>query len=418
MAALGTTVISPFNMRMERLARSAFEAIWSGLKAPSVLLNGTGDLSLANNVTQVPYDSEVPKRYTLKVDPPTRRGVKRYLLRLINTSFESTFVFSIDNHYLQIVSADFVPIHPYWNTSVLVGIGQRYNVIVEATHPLADVDDYWISVQRASCFNLPKLPPGKDYLALGALRYGDSTDNPLTSVWPDIDLRCSDEEFSSLRPILPWKVGPAANNKTHSTGDQNVVEISNGLQSEIFPLARFSLGTEKFLPFQIDYEDPTFLHLNYTGQWNPLRVMILENYTSTDWIHLHGHDFAILQQIENANFPDKLNLKLDNPPRRDVVLLPQNGYAIIAFKADNPGVWIMHCHIAFHASFGLALQIMENQQAAIGLWPSFRESEALNATRKTCETWNRWAGNCKNWWPGDGSTCGAGMNEFAPDSGI
>lgn len=234
----------------------------------------------------MPYDSEVPKRYTLKVDPPTRRGVKRYLLRLINTSFESTFVFSIDNHYLQIVSADFVPIHPYWNTSVLVGIGQRYNVIVEATHPLADVDDYWISVQRASCFNLPKLPPGKDYLALGALRYGDSTDNPLTSVWPDIDLRCSDEEFSSLRPILPWKVGPAANNKTHSTGDQNVVEISNGLQSEIFPLARFSLGTEKFLPFQIDYEDPTFLHLNYTGQWNPLRVMILENYTSTDWVSL------------------------------------------------------------------------------------------------------------------------------------
>ena len=44
-------------------------------------------------------------------------------------------------------------------------------------------------------------------------------------------------------------------------------------------------------------------------------------------IHLHGHDFAILQQISNARFPEGLSLKLDNPPRRDVVLMPNDGYA-------------------------------------------------------------------------------------------
>ena len=63
---------------------------------------------------------------------------KRYLLRLINTSFDSTFIFSIDNHWLQIIGADFVPIEPYYNTSVLIGIGQRYHVIVEAD-PVAGV---------------------------------------------------------------------------------------------------------------------------------------------------------------------------------------------------------------------------------------------------------------------------------------
>lgn len=41
-----------------------------------------------------------------------------------------------------------------------------------------------------------------------------------------------------------------------------------------------------------------------------------------------------------------------NPPRRDVVLLPANGYVAIAFKPDNPGAWLMHCHIAWHASAG------------------------------------------------------------------
>lgn len=42
-----------------------------------------------------------------------------------------------------------------------------------------------------------------------------------------------------------------------------------------------------------------------------------------------------------------------NPPRRDVVLLPGGGFIAIAFKPDNPGAWLMHCHIAWHASAGM-----------------------------------------------------------------
>lgn len=37
-----------------------------------------------------------------------------------------------------------------------------------------------------------------------------------------------------------------------------------------------------------------------------------------------------------------------NPPRRDVVLLPAGGYIAIAFKPDNPGAWLVHCHIAWY----------------------------------------------------------------------
>lgn len=46
------------------------------------------------------------------------------------------------------------------------------------------------------------------------------------------------------------------------------------------------------------------------------------------------------------------DFRFDNPPRRDVVLLPAGGYIAIAFKPDNPGVWLLHCHIAWHASAG------------------------------------------------------------------
>ena len=50
-----------------------------------------------------------------------------------------------------------------------------------------------------------------------------------------------------------------------------------------------------------------------------------------------------------------------NPPRRDVATLPGNGYLAIAFRLDNPGAWLVHCHIAWHASQGLSLEFVESQ---------------------------------------------------------
>ena len=34
------------------------------------------------------------------------------------------FIFSIDNHDLEVISTDFVPIHPYIATSLRIGIGE------------------------------------------------------------------------------------------------------------------------------------------------------------------------------------------------------------------------------------------------------------------------------------------------------
>lgn len=60
-----------------------------------------------------------------------------------------------------------------------------------------------------------------------------------------------------------------------------------------------------------------------------------------------GHDFAVLQQetspLSSATFSPWKHLV--NPPRRDVVLLPKGGFVVIAFKTDNIGTWLVHCHI-------------------------------------------------------------------------
>jgi hypothetical protein len=111
--------------------------------------------------------------------------------------------------------------------------------------------------------------------------------------------------------------------------------------------------------------------------------------TDLSKLHLHGHDFAILQQIEDAEY-NATNIRINriNPPRRNVVLMPNKGFVIIAFKADNPGSWLMHCHIAGHASGGLALQILERQANALEMWPP--GSEVFNKTEDLCRSWNAW----------------------------
>jgi FtsP/CotA-like multicopper oxidase with cupredoxin domain len=61
-------------------------------------------------------------------------------------------------------------------------------------------------------------------------------------------------------------------------------------------------------------------------------------------IHLHGHTFRVLTR--NGE-PDR------DTPWQDTVLLPIDGEAGIAFVADNPGDWMLHCHILEHQKSGM-----------------------------------------------------------------
>nr|GFA44031.1 laccase-12-like isoform X2 [Tanacetum cinerariifolium] len=73
-------------------------------------------------------------------------------------------------------------------------------------------------------------------------------------------------------------------------------------------------------------------------------------------IHLHGYDFYILA-VGFGNFnpaTDTSKFNLVDPPLRNTVSLPVNGWAVIRFVADNPGAWIMHCHLDVHIGWGLA----------------------------------------------------------------
>ena len=78
-------------------------------------------------------------------------------------------------------------------------------------------------------------------------------------------------------------------------------------------------------------------------------------------MHLHGHNFWVVAEgVGEWNG----TVNTINPQRRDTQLLQagtgtEPGYLVIQFNADNPSVWPFHCHIAWHVSTGLYMNIME-----------------------------------------------------------
>jgi FtsP/CotA-like multicopper oxidase with cupredoxin domain len=63
-------------------------------------------------------------------------------------------------------------------------------------------------------------------------------------------------------------------------------------------------------------------------------------------IHLHGHSFQVVG----------LRGKRLDATVRDMVLVPPTETVDIAFDADNPGKWVMHCHQLYHMVSGMMVQ--------------------------------------------------------------
>ncbi|KAL7822574.1 Cupredoxin [Trichoderma gracile] len=80
--------------------------------------------------------------------------------------------------------------------------------------------------------------------------------------------------------------------------------------------------------------------------------------------HLHGHAFQAIHRSEEeaGTFEDEALSESDFkavPMRRDTLVIWPNGNIVMRFKADNPGVWLFHCHIEWHVASGLLATFVE-----------------------------------------------------------
>lgn len=85
--------------------------------------------------------------------------------------------------------------------------------------------------------------------------------------------------------------------------------------------------------------------------------------------HLHGYSFYVLATYRSehgwgsyspysyAAGASPAVLNLENPVKRDTFSVPRRGYVVIRFKADNVGIWMLHCHVLFHQASGMAMGI-------------------------------------------------------------
>jgi FtsP/CotA-like multicopper oxidase with cupredoxin domain len=313
-------------------------------------------------------------RYTKTIE-----SGKKYRIRLVNGAIDTFFKFSIDNHPFTVIAMDFVPLVPYTTNVLDISMGQRYDIIIEATEATAD---YWMrAIPQLSCSS--NADPDN---IRGIIRYSSSsTADPVSEPWDQTD-SCNDEPLASLVPHLSQTV-------VDPTTDDSDMTVSVFASGTVF---KWKIGIDSML---VQWAEPSLLQIDNAANSSESAVFEAEEAVwmlpdADQWvyfvietqipvphpIHLHGHDFFILAAAESATYDSSVVLNLVNPPRRDVAVLPSAGYLVISFY---PGAWLMHCHIGWHTSEGLALQFVERESEI----PALLDSETL---KSTCDAWNAW----------------------------
>ena len=81
--------------------------------------------------------------------------------------------------------------------------------------------------------------------------------------------------------------------------------------------------------------------------------------SATHPMHLHGHQFTVTALDGN---PVPVASRQD----RNVITLAPGETADVTFRADNPGVWMLHCHELHHADAGMMTLVEYDGFEAIG----------------------------------------------------
>lgn len=274
----------------------------------------------------------------------------RYRFRLVSISCDPNYQFSIDGHTMTIIEVDGINVQPLAVDSIQIFAGQRYSFVLTANQPIAN---YWI---RAN----PNL--GSRGFAGGLnsaiLRYALAPNaDPLTTQTPNSNPLRETNLHPLLNPGAPGIAKPGA-------ADVNL----NLAIAFDFTKLKFTVNGATFVPptapvlLQILSGARTAQQLLPPGSvyvLPPNKVIEISipggTVGSPHPFHLHGHAFDVIRSSGSSVY------NFANPVRRDVVSAGFGGDNVtIRFRTDNPGPWIMHCHIDWHFDIGLAVVFAED----------------------------------------------------------
>ncbi|MCB5170031.1 multicopper oxidase family protein [Streptomyces bambusae] len=269
---------------------------------PSRIMTGARSDVLGADAGDVAYPHYLVNGRTPE-DPAvfTARPGDRIRIRIVNAGGDTAFRVALGGHEMTVTHTDGFPVVHTRARSLLLGMGERYDVLVTA---------------QDGVFPLTALAEGKDRTALAVLRTGGGA-APAAGVRP-AELTGRPLTADRLR-AAPSVALPAR------TPDRTVkIRLTGGMEKYDWAFDGAPYTADRLHPVKAG-ERVRLVFANSTSMWHPL--------------HLHGHTFAL------ANVPGGV--------RKDTAVVLPNGTLTVDFDADNPGLWMIHCHNVYHAEAGM-----------------------------------------------------------------
>ena len=304
----------------------------------------------------------------------------RYRLRLINTGAVAGFNFSIEGHPMQVIEADGVDVHPIDIDAIPIAPAQRYSVLIDSSNVGSTF--FMRAEMENSCFNY--FNKALDRLVKAIIRYGDDSERlddsntPLSYTHTLQNGVCRDLDASLLSPVdaidapapdvrhVIWAMTMRLEHNNlapygfiNRTSFQPAVGAPNLLveQGVISESELKTPSVSGMIPNTAKYGGSqliTPIPLGYVVE------MVINNVDQNPHpFHLHGHHFWVLHTHEArvglGNWRPGKIYNTKNPARRDTIIVPAYGHAVIRWVADNPGMDLYCILILIGRILGISL---------------------------------------------------------------
>ncbi|GLU06874.1 hypothetical protein SLE2022_238620 [Rubroshorea leprosula] len=292
-----------------------------------------------------------------------------YLLRLINAAMQDVLFFSIADHNVTVVGSDARYLKPFSSSYIAIAPGQTIDVLLEANQSL---NHYYMA---ARVYAGPVAAPSTDFTTTTAIiKYSGNYTASSSPVFPTlpayndtISFFNFSKSFRSLvdedHPIdVPKNISTrldylflvntaglsSVNNVSFVNPSIDILEAYyygiNGVYETSFPNTALHTLIKATVVKVLDYNSTVEIVLQSDDGGG-----------SSHPVHLHGYSFYVVGMgtttFNNETDPSTYNLV--DPPSQNTVSVPVQGWTTIRFKANNPGVWFMHCHFDRHAVWGM-----------------------------------------------------------------
>ncbi|KAJ1900933.1 ferroxidase fet3 [Kickxella alabastrina] len=286
------------------------------------------------------------------------RPGKKYRLRLINVSGTAMVRFGIEDHKLQVIEVDGVDTEIKEVNSMQLSVGQRASVLVTAKNTTQ-----FNYIYHADIFTDIQLGVARSEIPyMGIVEYSPDAELKNDTARSSVDW----DFFEDIDLVPIEKTPPPGVHKwvpleVHtSIFDDRREHLAFNNRTYKPPIVP-SLVTALTTGFQAYYPDVYGFKSNpvILDPLTDVEVAIFNLDVNSHPFHLHGHNFFIMVRGTIDRNQKNRIAAAKFPIRRDTITVPPTAYAIVRFRADNPGVWLFHCHMQFHVEQGLAMTFVE-----------------------------------------------------------